>query len=167
MNLKFILTIEVKYMVGIYKNFYSTESFVNSIKDQVFLPKYVRKENLTKVYDNTKIPELYVTCWNEGQLVGCLKQICIPTYEYRSYFKNDLNSFYRTIMYVSVADGFKHQGIGTRLFELYFNTYKENDLTDDVILSPFSIEGYKYLRSKILSIAALSNVSVKDSYCFE
>lgn len=154
-------------MVGIYKNFYSTESFVNSIKDQVFLPKYVRKENLTKVYDNTKIPELYVTCWNEGQLVGCLKQICIPTYEYRSYFKNDLNSFYRTIMYVSVADGFKHQGIGTRLFELYFNTYKENDLTDDVILSPFSIEGYKYLRSKILSIAALSNVSVKDSYCFE
>ena len=154
-------------MVGIYKNFYSTESFVNSIKDQVFLPKYVRKENLTKVYDNTKIPELYITCWNESQLVGCLKQICIPTYEYRSYFKNDLNSFYRTIMYVSVADGFKHQGIGTRLFESYFNTYKENDLTDDVILSPFSIEGYKYLRSKILSIAVLSNVSVKDSYCFE
>lgn len=154
-------------MVGIYKNFYSTESFVNSIKDQVFLPKYVRKENLTKVYDKTKMPELYVTCWNEGQLVGCLKQICIPTYEYRSYFKNNLNSFYRTIMYVSVADGFKHQGIGTRLFELYFKTYKENNLTDDVVLSPFSIEGYKYLRSKILSIAVLSNVSVKDSYCFE
>ena len=108
-------------MVGVYKNFYSTESFVNSIKDQVFLPKYVRRGNLTKVYDKAEIPELYVTCWNEGKLVGCLKQICIPTYEYQSYFKNDLNAFYRTIMYVSVADGFKHQGIGTRLFELYFN----------------------------------------------
>lgn len=154
-------------MIGVYKNFYSTESFVNSIKDQIFLPKYVRRENLTKVYDKTKLSELYVTYWNEGQLVGCLKQICIPTYEYRSYFKNDLNSYYRTIMYVSVADGFKHQGIGTRLFEIYFDTYKANDLTDDVILSPFSIEGYKYLHSKILSIAALSNVSVKDSYCFE
>lgn len=154
-------------MVGIYKNFYSTESFVNSIKDQVFLPKYVSRKNLINVYDKVKLPELYVTCWNEGQLVGCLKQICIPTYEYQFYFKNDLNSFYRTIMYVSVADGFKHQGIGTRLFELYFNTYKANDLTDVVVLSPFSIEGYKYLRSKILSIAVLSNVSVKDSYCFE
>ena len=154
-------------MVGVYKNFYSTESFVNSIKDQVFLPKYVRRENLTKVYDKAEIPELYVTCWNEGKLIGCLKQICIPTYEYQSYFKNDLNPFYRTIMYVSVADGFKHQGIGTRLFELYFNIYKENDLTDDVILSPFSIEGYKYLRSKIMSSATLSNVPVKDSYCLE
>ena len=154
-------------MVGVYKNFYSTESFVNSIKDQVFLPKYVSRKNLINVYDKVKLPELYVTCWNEGQLVGCLKQICIPTYEYQFYFKNDLNSFYRTIMYVSVADGFKHQGIGTRLFELYFNTYKANDLTDVVVLSPFSIEGYKYLRSKILSIAVLSNVSVKDSYCFE
>ena len=154
-------------MIGIYKNFYSTESFVNSIKDQVFLPKYVSRKNLINVYDKVKLPELYVTCWNEGQLVGCLKQICIPTYEYQFYFKNDLNSFYRTIMYVSVADGFKHQGIGTRLFELYFNTYKANDLTDVVVLSPFSIEGYKYLRSKILSIAVLSNVSVKDSYCFE
>ena len=154
-------------MVCIYKNFYSTESFVNSIKDQIFLPKYVRRKNLINVYDKVKLPELYVTCWNENQLVGCLKQICIPTYEYQFYFKNDLNSYYRTIMYVSVADGFKHQGIGTKLFEIYFNTYKANDLTDVVVLSPFSTEGYKYLRSKILNIAALSNISIKDSYCFE
>lgn len=155
-------------MIKTYKIFYSTEDFENAIKFQVFLPKYVKHENFTKIYKNVEIPEVYVTCWNENNLIGCLKQLCVSTYEYKDYYKNHLSTFYdRTIMYISISDEFKNKGIGTTLIEKYFNVYKEHNLFDTVVLSPFSVEGFNYIRKKLLNLAYMSNIPIKDSYCFE
>lgn len=153
--------------MNFYKNFYSTESFVESINDQQVLPKYVKKENYVKIYNKIPFPELYITCWNNGNLVGCLKQLCIPTYEYKAYYKDDTNQYYRTIMFVSVLDSFKNMGIASNLFKKYFEFCNKNKITDNIILSPYSKEGFTFLKRKINQLALELNINIVDSYCFE
>ena len=154
-------------MIKFFKNFYSTDDFIGSIETQTILPKYVRKESYIKSDKNANYPELYVTCWSNRQLIGCLKQICIPTYEYKNYFKHESISFYRTIMFISVLDEYKNNGIATKLISNYFQFYKDHELSDEVVLSPFSAEGFKFIRHKIKMLSYEFNIKIKDSYCFE
>ena len=93
--------------------------------------------------------------------------MCIPTYEYKSYFKHESVSFYRTIMFISVLDEYKNNGIATKLISNYFQFYKDHELSDEVVLSPFSAEGFKFIRHKIKMLSYEFNIKIKDSYCFE
>ena len=151
----------------LFKIYYSANDFYYAIKDQKILPKYVKKISYVKVSNIAEYPEVFITCWdnNNNNLIGCLKQICIPQYSYNEYYNNC--SYLRTIMYITILDMYKNCGIGTELLKQYFNFYKLNNLSDTINLSPFSQEGYKFIRHKIFSIANDFNIKIKDAYCYE
>ena len=72
-----------------------------------------------------------------------------------------------TIIALEVISNYRNNGIATKLISNYFQFYKDHELSDEVVLSPFSAEGFKFIRHKIKMLSYEFNIKIKDSYCFE
>ena len=143
-----ILTIENDTILPNYQ--IKIEDYNNEISDNKGIYK-----NILQVYVNTEFEE------NEKRkLTDVLFHSLEKCKSLDNFFSSDK-------ILDDISDEFKNKGIGTTLIEKYFNVYKEHNLFDTVVLSPFSVEGFNYIRKKLLNLAYMSNIPIKDSYCFE
>ena len=101
--------------------------------------KFLNFKNLVKINTVAIYPELYVTMWDNDIFCGIMKVICLNDYlNYPNYF--------RTCMYISVHQSYKHQGIAKKLIDVYFNFCEMNHINDILYLSPYTNDGRQYLK---------------------
>ena len=67
-------------------------------------------------------------------------------------------------MYITIKENYKNKGYSKDLLEKYFK-HRNNC---KIYLSPYSKDGYKYLRKNIYEIALKNNVEIMSKdYCYE
>lgn len=110
-------------------------------------------------YDDS-INAFYYALEYKNKVVGVLKEKNIVGYTYDNTYIEDM----LTIMYITIKDEYKNQGFAKQLLEKYFKHRRNYKIH----LSPYSKEGYKYLRNKIKEIALKNNVEIiSKDYCYE
>jgi len=111
--------------------------------------------NTVKINDVAKDPELYITVWDNTNLIGCLKVLCLNNY-------NNLSEYFRTIMYISVHNEYRNQGVAKLLLLGYFNYIKENKIDDILYLSPWTKSGWTYIKPLIYKLSNEYKIQLND-----
>lgn len=121
--------------------------------------KYVNEISHNSFIDNSsKYPILYLVLKNEHNILGILKQSVVLT------FNKNINC--RFINYISINDTFKNSGYGSYLIKEYCKFLKINNIKK-ITASPYSKEGFNFIRKKILQYCKEYDIELIDNYCFE
>jgi N-acetylglutamate synthase-like GNAT family acetyltransferase len=115
---------------------------------------YSTKNNV-KINKNAKDSELLFTLWDNKTLIGCLKILCLNNY-------NKMSEYFRTLMYISVHNEYKQQGIASTLLTNYFEYCVENKIKDVLYLSPWTKSGWYFLRPLIYRLSDKYNIKLND-----
>lgn len=123
--------------------------------------KFFRTDNIKlSLAESAVYPLLYVVLEKDEHIVGVLKQSVLET-----YIKE--KPIFRFINYIAVNDLYKNQGYSKKLIEAYFKLLAENNIYE-LELSPFSLDGFKYLKKNLIKYANRFNIKLKYSnYCYE
>ena len=123
--------------------------------------EFNKNSNLSSV---DKYPFLYFTIWKNSELIGILKQVVFCGFKYNNFI-SDSN---RTILYVSINKKYLNMGYSKIIIESYFKYLKENNITDNIYVSPYSKMGWNYLKKNLHNMAKKYNLILKDqNYCYE
>ena len=122
----------------------------------LFNIKYFRLDNIKLNIDDTAIyPELYIIIEKDNNIVGVLKQTVLNT-----FIKEKPNI--RFINYISINKLYKNQGYSKKLINEYFSLLDKNNLRE-LELSPFSKDGFYYLKNNLIKAANRFNIKLKYS----
>ena len=123
--------------------------------------KFLKFKNIVQPVLNVNYPEIYITNWHNDILTGIMKILVLSTFNYKN--KKVIETYHRTFMYISIHNQYKNNGIGKQLIKSYFEFCNKNNITDNLYLSPYTKEGYTYIRPIILNFAKQYNINIIDT----
>ncbi len=130
----------------------NAQSFIYILNNVIKYPIFI---NVNYINDN----DIFCICVDNNKLVGVLKQSFIYNY--------NINSNQRTINYISVLDEYRNKGIGKNLIQTYVNYYNMNKFHDCIFFSPYTKNGFKYIRHILINQLEKNLIQYQDSYCFQ
>lgn len=120
-----------------------------------------KNENLSL---KSKYPFMYFTLWKNNTLISVLKQAVFCGYKIGDYISNPS----RSILYITTNNEFKNKGYSKIIIEEYFKFLVQNNLIDEIHLSPYSKEGWQFIKQNLHKYANKYNLILIDkNYCYE
>lgn len=113
---------------------------------------------------NSKYSFMYFTLWKNSTLISILKQCVFRGYKWEDFILNPS----RTILYITTNNEYKNQGYSKYIIEEYFKFLINNNINDEIHLSPYSKDGWKYVKKNLHNLANKYNLILIDkNYCYE
>lgn len=113
---------------------------------------------------SSKYAFMYFTIWKNSTLISVLKQSVFCGYKCGDYVLNPS----RTILYITTNNEYKNQGYSKVIIEEYFKFLNLNNIQDEIYLSPYSKDGWQYIKKNLHNLANKYNLILIDkNYCYE